>query len=246
MPNKFYQPGEQRAAKVNDLFAKIAPRYDLINDLQSFGMHRDWKRRLIELAKVKPGEPALDVCCGTGDISFLLSEAGAEVTGLDFSLPMLKVAKNRGARIEGGEIREPQFMQGDAMNLPFSDSMFDVVTVGYGLRNLSNWERGLEEMLRVAKPGARLLVLDFGKPDNQLWRGLYFTYLRSFVPLFGKLFCGDSQTHAYILESLKNYPAQNGVADKMRALGCANVGITRILGGVMTINYGSAPSRRNP
>jgi demethylmenaquinone methyltransferase/2-methoxy-6-polyprenyl-1,4-benzoquinol methylase len=109
--------------------------------------------------------------------------------------------------------------------------------VGYGLRNLAKWDRGLEEMWRVAKPGARLLVLDFGKPDNKFWRFLYFGYLRWFVPILGKLFCGDSQTHAYILESLENYPAQNGVAEKMRSLNCANVRIVKILGGVMTINY---------
>ena len=95
MANSYYQSGEQRGAKVADLFAKIAPRYDLINDLQSFGLHRYWKRRLLKLAKIKPGERALDVCCGTGDISFGLAKAGADVTGLDFSEPMLEVAKER-------------------------------------------------------------------------------------------------------------------------------------------------------
>ncbi len=239
MANKFYQPGEQRAAKVNDLFAAIAPKYDLINDLQSFGLHRSWKKKLVELAQVKTGHRALDVCCGTGDIAFLLSRAGAEVTGIDFSQPMLNVAHERRAKNPPATcVPAPHFVQGTAERLPFGNSKFDVVTVGYGLRNLSNWELGLEEMWRVAKPGARLLVLDFGKPDNALWRGLYFSYLRLFVPLFGKLFCGDSATHAYILESLKNYPAQHGVARKMRDLGCLDVRIINLLGGVMTINYG--------
>jgi len=112
------------------------------------------------------------------------------------------------------------------------------VTVGYGLRNLASWERGLEEMLRVARPGGRLLVLDFGKPDNALWRGLYFGYLRRIVPLFGKVFCGDSQTYAYILESLNRYPAQRGVAAKMQKMNCADVRVVNVLGGAMTINYG--------
>jgi demethylmenaquinone methyltransferase/2-methoxy-6-polyprenyl-1,4-benzoquinol methylase len=93
-------------------------------------------------------------------------------------------------------------------------------------------------MLRVARPGARLLVLDFGKPDNAVWRSLYFAYLRWFVPVFGKVFCGDSQTHSYILESLQHYPAQHGVAAEMKALGCSGVRIVPLLGGVMTINYG--------
>src|SRR5207247_664965 len=101
----------------------------------------------------------------------------------------------------------PQFLHGDAQRIPFADATFDIVTVGYGLRNLASWETGLREMLRVAKPGGRLLVLDFGKPDNAVWRAIYFGYLRCFVPVFGKMFCGNSATHAYILESLQHYPA---------------------------------------
>lgn len=249
MANRFFQPGEQRGAKVADLFAKIAPRYDLINDLQSFGLHRYWKNRLLKLANVKPSECALDVCCGTGDISFGLAKFGADVTGLDFSKPMLEVAEQRAVaavydrrqnseEVTGGHRPPLQFLEGDAQNLPFDDSSFEVVTVGYGLRNLPSWERGLEEMWRVAKPGGRLLVLDFGKPDNAFWRKIYFGYLRWFIPIFGKLFCGDSATHAYILESLKNYPAQRGVAEKMQKLNCKNVRVINFLGGVMSINYG--------
>ena len=235
MANSFYKPGDERAAKVNDLFAKIAPRYDLINDLQSFGLHRYWKRRLLKLARVKPGEGALDVCCGTGDIAIGLAATGAEVVGLDFSKPMLDIANGR--KNLKSKIQNLTFLEGDAQNLPFGDVMFEVTTVGYGLRNLASWERGLKEMWRVTKPGGRLLVLDFGKPDNALWRSLYFCYLRWAVPIFGKLFCGDSATHAYILESLKNYPAQQGVAEIMRCLNCKNVRIVNFLGGVMSINY---------
>ena len=239
MANKFYQPGELRAAKVEDLFAAIAPRYDLINDLQSFGMHRVWKRRLIGMAAVKAGEPALDLCCGTGDIAFALAARGAAVSGLDFSEAMLEVARKR-ASIRGGT-GAPFFQQGDAQALPFSDNSFDIVTVGYGLRNLSKWERGLEEMWRVARPGGRLLVLDFGKPEGDLLRRFYFAYLKWLVPIFGRLFCGDSATHAYILESLLNYPAQRGVESKMRSLGCCDVRVINLLGGAMSINYGVKP-----
>ena len=112
------------------------------------------------------------------------------------------------------------------------------MTVGYGLRNLASWQQGLREMWRVARPGGRLLVLDFGKPDNATWRAAYFAYLRIGVPVFGRLFCGDSQTHAYILESLHHYPAQKGVAEAMRELGCRDVRIVLLLGGIMTINLG--------
>jgi SAM-dependent methyltransferase len=138
----------------------------------------------------------------------------------------------------GSAIHGLQFIRGDAQRLPFVEGSFDIVTVGYGLRNLASWEAGLEEMQRVAKPGGRLLVLDFGKPNNRLWRGLYFSYLRFFVPCLGRVFCGDARAYAYILESLKHYPAQEGVAAKMRALGLVNVLLVNLLGGVMSINYG--------
>jgi demethylmenaquinone methyltransferase / 2-methoxy-6-polyprenyl-1,4-benzoquinol methylase len=235
MANTYYEPGERRAERVEDLFAAIAPQYDRINDLQSFWMHRAWKRRLVNMAKVKPGERALDVCCGTGDIATALARAGAVTDGLDFSKAMLQVAEQRNLK---SQIPDLKFQTGDAQNLPFDGNTFDVVTVGYGLRNLASWQRGLEEIYRVAKPGGRLLILDFGKPDNALWRKMYFAYLRFFVPVFGKLFCGDSATHAYILESLLAYPAQNGVAAHMRKLGCKDVRVVNLVGGAMSINFG--------
>jgi demethylmenaquinone methyltransferase/2-methoxy-6-polyprenyl-1,4-benzoquinol methylase len=250
--NGFYVPGEQRAAKVNDLFAAIARRYDLLNDLQSFGLHRRWKHRVVELAAVRPGQRALDVCCGTGDIALALARRGTEVTGLDFSQAMLEIARTRSQKSEArgqkaevctpsSVLRPPVFLQGDAQQIPFPDHSFDAVTVGYGLRNLASWETGLREMLRVARPGARLVVLDFGKPPNGLWRAIYFGHLRCSVPLIGRLFCGNADAYAYILESLKHYPAQQGVAEKMRELNLSNVCVINLLGGAMAINYGEKP-----
>lgn len=251
MADTFFDPGEQRAAKVRELFARIAPRYDLINDLQSFGLHRHWKRRVVQLARPEPGRRALDLCCGTGDLALALARRGAQVTGVDFSERMLEVAERRTSRLR---LREPEapphatrstqhaptpprFVRADAQRLPFADDSFDIVTVGYGLRNLASWEAGLGEMQRVARPGGRLVVLEFGKPDNALWRGLYFAYLKLFVPCLGLLFCGSAGAYAYILESLKHYPAQHGVASAMRAFGLANVRVVSLLGGVMSINY---------
>ena len=134
-----------------------------------------------------------------------------------------------------------RFILGDALRLPFPDRCFHIVTVAYGLRNLADLRAGLNEMRRVAKPGARLLVLDFGKPDNPLWRGVYFAYLRLFVPVLGLVFCGSASAYSYILESLRHYPAQQGVAAQMRELGLANVQIFNFLGGVMSINYAEVP-----
>jgi len=238
--NVYYAPGEQRAAKVNALFARIARRYDLINDLQSFGLHRRWKRQVVALARSTPGTRALDLCCGTGDISFALAKSGASVTGLDFSPQMLAVAATRQRQLKT-PVPDLKFIQGDAQQLPFPDHSFDAVTVGYGLRNLTNWPLGLAEMKRVARPGGRIIVLDFGKPANALWRSLYFTHLRLSVPLIGLLFCGDASAYAYILESLRHYPAQLAVAEKMRELQLTNVRVINLLGGAMAINYGEKP-----
>jgi demethylmenaquinone methyltransferase/2-methoxy-6-polyprenyl-1,4-benzoquinol methylase len=239
--NVFYAPGEQRAAKVNDLFAAIARRYDLLNDLQSFGLHRHWKHRVVGLAAIQPGQRALDVCCGTGDIALALARGGAEVTGLDFSQAMLEIAENRRLKSTQSTTANPKFIQGDAQQLPYPDNSFDAVTVGYGLRNLAGWETGVTEMFRVTKPGGRLVVLDFGKPSNALWRAIYFTHLKMTVPLLGWLFCGNADAYAYILESLKHYPAQEGVAAKMRELNLSNVRVINLLGGAMAINYGEKP-----
>jgi demethylmenaquinone methyltransferase / 2-methoxy-6-polyprenyl-1,4-benzoquinol methylase len=229
--NPYYQSGEARAGRVQDLFGEIAPRYDLINDLQSFGLHRAWKRKVVELAAVQPGMMALDVCCGTGDIAFGLEKHGARVVGLDFSVPMLRAAA---AQIEGSL----SLLQGDAQQLPFPDDAFDAVTAGYGLRNLASWQRGLREMWRVAKPGGRVLVLEFGKPPNALWRALYFAYLRGAVPIFGRLFCNNAPAYAYIYESLQHYAGQRGVADYMRELGCRDACVINLVGGAMSINMG--------
>jgi demethylmenaquinone methyltransferase / 2-methoxy-6-polyprenyl-1,4-benzoquinol methylase len=242
MAESFFDPGEQRAAKVGDLFARIAPRYDLMNDLQSFGLHRYWKRRVVRLARPQPGERALDLCCGTGDLALALARQGAKVTGVDFSARMLEIAQSRiaaASRFTSHVSRfTPHYVRADAQRIPCADGLFDIVTVGYGLRNLASWEKGLEEMRRVARPGGRLLVLDFGKPDNALWRRVYFAYLRLFVPCLGRVFAGSASAYAYILESLHHYPAQHGIAARMRELGLGNVRVVSLLGGVMSINYG--------
>jgi demethylmenaquinone methyltransferase / 2-methoxy-6-polyprenyl-1,4-benzoquinol methylase len=236
--NKYYTAGSQRAQRVQDLFDLIAPRYDLINDLQSFGLHRFWKRRLLALADGQTGERALDLCCGTGDVAFALSRQGLDVVGLDFSEPMLAVAARRlkAESVTNNISQTMHFLRGDAQKIPFPDASFDIVTISYGLRNLADWELGLREMQRVTRPGGRLLVLDFGKPDNALWRAVYFAYLRSCVPLLGRFFCGDADTHGYIIESLTHYAAQKGVDARLRQMGLRTQ-IINLMGGVMSINY---------
>ncbi len=234
MSGNYYDPGEQRAAKVDALFSSIARRYDLINDVQSFGMHRLWKRRLIRLAEIGTSARTLDLCCGTGDVTFAMARAGGDAVGLDFNAAMLAVARERQARGEGAEGCE--FLQGDALAIPFEADQFDVVSISYGLRNLADFKRGLEEMRRVAKPGGRLLILDFGVPGFAPWRWAYFAYLKIATPIFGRIFTGDSAAYAYILESLKNYPAQKGVARMLEEIGCEEARTFNLLGGVMSIH----------
>ncbi len=234
MANPYYDPGGQRAIKVNALFDRIARRYDRVNDWQSFGLHRLWKRALLAQARVQPGDAFLDLCCGTGDIALGLARRGAKVTGLDFSEPMLEAARRRCASAGVAGVR---WVRGDAQHTPFPDGAFDGATISYGLRNLADWPAGLAEMIRVLRPGGRLLILDFGKPSNRLWRRLYFAYLRRLVPQLGRWFCGDADAYAYILESLDHYPAQAGVTLELENRGCRNLRLRNFLGGAMSLHY---------
>jgi demethylmenaquinone methyltransferase/2-methoxy-6-polyprenyl-1,4-benzoquinol methylase len=255
MANRYYQPGDERAARVETLFNTIAPRYDLINDLQSLGLHRRWKRNVIRQAASPRGSLALDVCCGTGDLTLGLWQAGARVIGVDFSGPMLAVGGRRmqrqalrgrrgvSARESGGVgAADGQLLvRADALKLPLGPGLCDVVTIGYGLRNLRSFEDGLREFLRVTRPGGRLLILDFGKPSNALWRAAYYAYLRLVVPLFGWFWCGDAASYGYIIESLREYPAQEGMAQLLRDTGWERVTIRDLLGGIMSVTEAFKP-----
>lgn len=246
MTGSYYTPGPTRSANVNALFQRIAARYDLVNDLQSLGLHRRWKTRVARLARLQPGQIALDLCCGTGDISFALARAGAKVVGLDFTAEMLVRAQTRASAAPGSTrlngCSPIFFLRADALKIPFANNAFDAVTIGYGLRNLSDWKLGLQELCRVAKPGGRLVVLEFGKPQNALWRRFYQAYLRLIVPSFGLLFHRNPRAYRYILESLDRYPSQIEIASLLRQNGLANVQLSNILGGAMSIHYAEKPA----
>ena len=219
--------------KVDQLFGSIAVRYDLVNDIQSLGLHRVWKRRVVVLANFKEGETGLDLCCGTGDIAIGLAKRGGALVGMDLNRPMLLQAAIRLAKRGDQCVR---LAQADALNLPLGNHSLDLVTIGYGLRNLGSMEDGLREITRVLKPGGRLLILDFGKPANRLLRSAYYLYLAWILPVFGWLCCGNASAYAYILDSLKKYPAQKGVAAKLDLLGYKSVQIIDIMGGTMSIH----------
>ncbi|MBM3823299.1 MAG: bifunctional demethylmenaquinone methyltransferase/2-methoxy-6-polyprenyl-1,4-benzoquinol methylase UbiE [Verrucomicrobia bacterium] len=241
MANLYYDPGQGRAANVRDLFGRIAPHYDLINNLQSLGLHHRWKSRLAKLAVPDAAPPStrrvLDLCCGTGDIAFRVSRRGAVAIGIDFSEAMLRFARQRATLVPA-----PTFIRGDALALPFPNQSFDAVTIGYGLRNLASFERGIAEMIRVVKPGGQLLILDFACPENLLWRAIYTGYLRFVVPAIGKLIAGDAAAYGYILESLRHYPSIEGIKGILRSQGCGEINIQRILGGAMSIHAARTPA----
>lgn len=227
--SKFYQPGAERAAQVHRLFATIARRYDRLNDVMTLGLHRHWKQQLVARA----GQPqrVLDLCCGTGDIAIRFD--AALVVGADFNNEMLRLAQTRSRRVH--------WLRADALHLPFPGNCFDVVTIGYGLRNLADIERGLRETFRVLRPGGQLLSLDFGKPDAPWLRRLYFAHLRFHLPLMGRWSCGDPDAYAYILASLEAYPAQRGIQTLMQTVGYRDCGYEEFLGGAMAINFGFKP-----
>ena len=225
------------------MFSLLAGKYDLINDVMSAGLHRKWKRDTIRLALAGKTGPVrvLDLCCGTGDLAFLAEAASgaARVAGVDFTFPMLRVASRR--KTEAGS--RTVFAQGDALRLPFENGLFDVITIGYGLRNIADPARALVEMRRVLAPGGRLVVLDFGKPSNPVAASLYQGFLHTVMPLMGWLFHRDPETYLYIPESLERYPAQRGVEELMRRAGFVNARHENRLLGTMGLNVGEAPVR---
>ncbi len=236
--NKYLSYDEQRAPRVRQMFSRLARRYDLVNDIRSFGLHRRWKRETVRIAveSRRPGSRVLDLCCGTGDMVFLAEELGEGVSvfGADFTLPMLSIARARSRERDASR----RFVAADALRLPFPDGCFEGVTIGYGLRNLADPERGLAEILRVLAPGGRVVILDFGKPAGRIAGALYGGFLRTMMPFVGWLFHRDPETYLYIPASLEKYPAQRGVDRIMRRLGYANVRFEERLLGTMGINVG--------
>ncbi len=212
-----------------------------MNDLQSLGLHRRWKRRMVELAHAQRPKRALDLCCGTGDLAMGLVLQSCQVLGLDFSGRMLAVARRR---IGHGRELAPSFIRADALSIPAIDGAFDLVTIGYGLRNLVDMQLGLNEIYRILRPGGSLLILDFGKPTNPVWRATYFLYLRTLVPLLGWILAGDGHAYAYILPSLKAYPAQTGVTRALERAGFGDISLRNYLGGVTSLHLARKSSEK--
>jgi demethylmenaquinone methyltransferase/2-methoxy-6-polyprenyl-1,4-benzoquinol methylase len=216
---------------VRGLFATIADRYDLITRVLSYGQDARWKAKLVAIADVRPGERALDLACGTGDIAFELARRGARVTGLDVTHRMVQLARGKASS-------DPRvsFVTGDMMALPFPDRSFDLVTTGYGIRNVPHIETAVGEIRRVLRPGGRVLSLDFDKPVDPFILAVYLGYLTLIGSLLGYVLHRDPDTYRYIPESIRRYPGAAGVAAMLRSEGFEDARVIRLLGGLMAIN----------
>ena len=227
---------EQKRRFVRALFSTIADRYDLITVVLSFGRDRAWKRRLVREARITRGDHVVDLACGTGDIAFLAAaEHEAAVTGLDVTLRMIELARHKRDTVDHARAR-PCFAVADMMALPLGDASVDVVTTGYGLRNVPRLEDAVDEIARVLKPDGRLASLDFNRPQSSAIRWPYLVYLTVVGSLLGWILHRDPDTYRYIPESVKRYPGAVGVAQLLAARGFQRVRVLPVLGGLMTIH----------
>lgn len=217
---------------VRTLFATIADRYDLITKVLSYGQDRRWKQRLIDLARPASGTIALDLATGTGDIAFLLHDRAVRTIGLDVTLRMIELAKAKRAPSAA-----PRFLVGDMTALPFSPGSIDMVTTGYGLRNVPDMTTAIDEIYRVLRRGGQVLSLDFNRPSQPLLRSVYLLYLTVVGGMLGWLLHRDPDTYRYIPASIRTYPGAEAVAELMRTRGFTTVRHYPVLGGLMAIHH---------
>lgn len=241
-----FESPDAKLAYNRRLFATIAPRYDLITRLLSYGQDARWKRRVAAIVRAEgPPGRALDLACGTGDLALAMAETGRPVVGLDLTMEMLKKAEGRRQGAEGRDKPEarrstaeagPRWIRGDMTRLPFADAAFPVVTVGYGLRNVPDLQAALAEIARVLAPGGLFVSLDFNKPDSRVMRAIYLGYLTAVGSTFGLALHGDADVYRYIPHSIRRYPGARGIADRLAAGGFVDVRVEPRLGGLMTIH----------
>lgn len=235
---------EEKGVYVQQQFDRIAQRYDLTNDAISLGMHRRWKDVAVDALKIKPNGQYLDVCCGTGDLSLLVAkrlQSRGKVIGIDFSLSMLEIAEEREqlARDDGSLSNQLQWVDGDAQSLPFQDNTFDGAIISFGLRNLTDLQAGLNEMVRVVKPGGRVVNLDLGRVRTPLFAPLFMFYFNKIVPLVGLVLQRDIQAYTYLPESLGTYPEPAEISNMFSRAGLINIVHVPLALGSVALHYGT-------
>jgi demethylmenaquinone methyltransferase/2-methoxy-6-polyprenyl-1,4-benzoquinol methylase len=225
---------EEFATQVRGMFDRIAGVYDTMNSAMTAGLHHQWRDRAVDMARVGPGSNALDICCGTGDLTLALRERigpDGRVVGSDFSEPMLELARRksgeRGVAVEFG--------WADALDLPYGEAGFDAVTIGFGARNLADLDKGLAEMARVLKPGGRLVILEITRPHREPLASFYSVWFDHLIPWFGT-FAGDSEAYTYLPESVRTFPEPEPLAARIDAAGFEEIRWLLLAGGIIAVH----------
>jgi demethylmenaquinone methyltransferase/2-methoxy-6-polyprenyl-1,4-benzoquinol methylase len=233
---------DEKAGLVAGVFHSVAARYDLMNDLMSGGIHRIWKRFTIELSGVRSGDSVLDIAGGTGDLAAKFARivgSDGRVVLADINDSMLKVGRDK--LLDTGQISNIEFVQADAQFLPFPDNSFDCITIAFGLRNVTNKDTALRSMLRVLKPGGRLLVLEFSKPRSELLSRAYDAYSFRMLPFMGKLVANDSESYKYLAESIRMHPDQDTLLAMLEDAGFTGCDFHDLTGGIVALHRGIKP-----
>jgi demethylmenaquinone methyltransferase/2-methoxy-6-polyprenyl-1,4-benzoquinol methylase len=237
--------GDEKAAFVHRLFSQVAPTYDILNRTLSMGQDQMWRRVAAREAGLKPGDAALDVATGTGDLAReLLRYVGLEgrVTGADFCKPMLDLGEKRNR-----DLRAPiEMVEADALHLPFADNTFDAVTIAFGTRNVADLSLCFREMTRVAKPGGRVVCLELARPLWPPFRSLYLAYFNRVLPGAARFIHPNKRNYAYLPASLAAFVDREELADIMRAAGLENIHVVNLTGGIVAIHVGTKPAAPSP
>ena len=232
-------PVEEKVQRVTEVFRSVADKYDVMNDIMSFGIHRLWKRFTVDQAAVRSGMRVLDLAGGTGDLALrfarLVGEEG-EVVLADINEAMLREGRNR--LLDHGVVGNVRYAQVNAECLPFPDQYFDVITIAFGLRNVTDKEAALRSMYRVLKPGGKLLVLEFSKPISRTFGKLYDVYSFKALPLMGKLIANDAESYRYLAESIRMHPDQETLKAMLEAAGFERCDYHNLTGGVVALHKG--------
>lgn len=227
----------KKEQRVHQVFEKISENYDEMNSVISFQQHNKWRKDTMEKMNVQPGTSALDVCCGTGDWTIALAEAAGprgKVVGLDFSRNMLNVGIEK-----TNHYPQVEMVQGNAMELPFPDNSFHYVTIGFGLRNVPDYEKVLSEMYRVLKPGGVIACLETSQPNNLLFKPVFRLYFRFIMPVFGKLFAKSYKEYSWLQESAKEFPGMKELAALFAQIGFEDVKYKPYTGGAAALHLGT-------
>ena len=225
---------EEFSDDVRGMFDRISGVYDLMNSAMTAGLHHEWRRRAVDLARVGPGSDALDVCCGTGDLALELRRRigpDGRVVGSDFSEPMLELARGK----SGEEGLPVEFGWADALELPYGDDSFDAVTVGFGARNLADLDKGLAQMARVLRPGGRLVILEITRPQREPLATFYSLWFDRVVPVLGSA-AGDAEAYSYLPESVRSFPEPRELAARIDAAGFDEIRWLLLAGGIIAIH----------